>query len=63
MYLMKDWYSKYVGTLLVQFSRSVVFDSLQPHDSYNAIKKKKKKERKERKKNPNNLVKTKQRLE
>ena len=60
---MKDWYSKYVGTLSVQFSRSVVFDSLRPHDSYNAIKKKKKKKkRKERKKNPNNLVKTKQRL-
>ena len=50
MYLMKDWYSKYVGTLSVQFSRSVVFDSLRPHDSYNAIKKKKKKKEKKRKK-------------
>ena len=52
MYLMKDWYSKYVGTLLVQFSRSVVFDSLQPHDSYNAIKKKKKKRKKRKKEKP-----------
>ena len=61
---MRDWYSKYVGTLSVQFSHSVVFDSLRPYDSYNAIKKKKKKKKKkERKKISNNLVKTKQRLE
>ena len=47
MYLMRDWYSKYVGTLSVQFSHSVVFDSLRPYDSYNAIKKKKKERKKE----------------
>ena len=59
---MRDWYSKYVGTLSVQFSHSVVFDFLRPYDSYNAIKKKKER-KKERKKISNNLVKTKQRLE
>ena len=32
MYLMRDWYSKYVGTLSVQFSHSVVSDSLRPHE-------------------------------